>query len=243
MSQEIENVQEVEQEQTATTVNEEVKHSANVGESIKASTQEPKVKGFLDDDEEDEKDYNRILPRALVGGKGIPVTLHKLPVVKEVKKKDGDTFMAVTWEFYEAANDAYHKQNIPLPIEDVDVVSKQDEDIQKTNISNFKHLMGAFIDLKGIPALNWVDFAQKAIDRIPTSAVGSKAEIKLVYSKDNKYIQFPRFPNFISTAKKKKTLETDPNNAYDKVEKTKIASSGGMSTESDIDKEAYNSYV
>jgi hypothetical protein len=245
MAQEVENKEVVEQEAEAAVGNpEEVKHSANIDETLNtAPPAEPEVKGFLDDEEEDEKDYNRILPRALANGKGIPVTLHKLPAVREIKKKDGGSFMAVTWEFYEAINDAYHKQNVPLPIEDVDVVSKQDEDIQKTNISNFKHLMGAFIDLKGIPALNWVDFAEKAIARIPATIVGSKAEIKLVYSKDNKYIQFPRFPNFISTAKKKKTLETDPNNAYDKVEKTKVASSGGMSTASDIDEAAYNSYV
>lgn len=237
MSQEIENVEEVKEE------------GVNVGNGevtqpdTTTKVEESQVKGFLDDEEEDEKDYNRILPRALSGGKGIAVTLHKLPVLVEVEKKDKSKFMAIKWEFYEAINDAYHKQNMPLPIEDVDVVSETDKDIQKTNKAVFIHLVGAFIDFKGIPAVNWLDFAEKALKKFTPNMVGTKAEIKLVYSENNKYIQFPRFPNFISTAKKKKQLETDPNNKWDKIEKTKSASSGAMSTQSDVDADMMNDMV
>lgn len=227
-NKEVEEVKEVVEQEA---VNTEVP----TGEPVVAS------KGFFDE-EDDDKDYNRILPRALVGGKGISVTLHKLPEVKEIKKKDGGTFMAVAWEFYEAVNDAYHKQNIALPIEDVDIVTEQDKSIQDTNKSTFKHLMGAFVDFSGVAAENWVDFANKVIAKFPKTAVGSKCEIKLVYSKDNKYIQFPRFPNYISTTRKKKTLETDPNNVYDKVEKTKLPTSGSMGTD-DINTAQYNDLV
>lgn len=242
MSQEIENVEEVEvKEEGVNAGSGEV--AKPVVENTTTKATEPEVKGFLDDEEEDEKDYNRILPRALSGGKGIPVTLHKLPVLTAVEKKDKTKFMAIRWEFYEAANDAYHKQNMALPIEDVDVVSETDKSIQATNKSVFMHLVGAFVDFKGIPALNWLDFAEKALAKFTPAMIGTKAEIKVVYSENNKFIQFPRFPNFISTAKKKKQLETDPNNKYDKVEKTKLASSGGMSTESDIDSDKMNDLV
>ena len=238
MSQEIENVEEV-KEEGVNAGNSEATQPVDTTKKL----EEPQVKGFLDDEEEDEKDYNRILPRALSGGKGIAVTLHKLPVLVEVEKKDKSKFMAIKWEFYEAINDAYHKQNMPLPIEDVDVVSETDKDIQKTNKGVFMHLVGAFIDFKGIPAVNWLDFAEKALKKFTPNMVGTKAEIKLVYSENNKYIQFPRFPNFISTAKKKKQLETDPNNKWDKIEKTKSASSGAMSTQSDVDADMMNDMV
>lgn len=239
MSQEIENVEEVKEEGVDAGSGEVTQPVADTTTKV----EEPQVKGFLDDEEEDEKDYNRILPRALSGGKGIAVTLHKLPVLVEIEKKDKSKFMAIKWEFYEAVNDAYHKQNMPLPIEDVDVVSETDKDIQKTNKAVFMHLVGAFIDFKGIPAVNWLDFAEKALKKFTPNMVGTKAEIKLVYSENNKYIQFPRFPNFISTTKKKKQLEIDPNSKWDKIEKTKSASSGAMSTQSDVDADMMNDMV
>jgi hypothetical protein len=196
------------------------------------------LSGFLSE-EEDEKSYNRIMPRAL-NGRGIPVILNKLPKLVEMGKDD-KKWMAIAWEFYEVAEQAFTKQNIALPLENVDVITEQDKSRQSRATNQLKHLLGAFINFGDIPAVSYRDFAEKALARFTEDMIGTKAEIKLIYSDDNKFTQFPLYPNFISTAKKKKTLETDPNNKYDKVVKTK--STGGAMSSNETDVAKYNDMV
>jgi hypothetical protein len=180
---------------------------------------------------------NRILPRALEGGIGIPVILSKLPVLEEIETKTGDIMNVLRFEFYEQERNAYADVNCILPktFKPDEIVSENDKNLQRGSLERMKHLLTAFISTEGLAGSNYKDIVKSAITRFTSEMVGTPCQIKLVYNKAG-IISFPTVGDCISTKKQLKNLSWNPK--YDNATPKQSGEGGGLSTEVDAAKMA-----
>lgn len=174
-----------------------------------------------------EESRNRILPRLLENGKGIPVILSKLPALVYV----GENLLpALKLEFFSSETEAYADMNVLLPKTTAE--SDEEKKMQKGGAERLKHVLNAFINTEGLTGNTYEEIALNAIKRVTPELLNTPCEIKLVYNKKG-MISFPTVGNCISTNLKKKSFEW--NAQFDK----HIApekSSGALTTTVDVNK-------
>lgn len=187
--------------------------------------------------EEVQESRNRILPKVLEGGAGIPCILSKLPTLEEVETKTGDIMIKLNFEFYDKTTDAYADVNTILPrtFKLDDIVSDKDKELQKGSLERLKHLLTAFISTEGLVGSNYVEITQSAIARFTPEMIGTPCQLKLVYNKVG-IISFPTVGDCISTKKQLKNLTWNPK--YDNATPKQSGEGGSLSTAVDTAKMA-----
>ena len=174
-----------------------------------------------------EESRNRILPRILEGGKGIPVILSKMPSLTHV----GDNALpALKLEFFSIVEEAYEDINVLLP--KTIATTAEEKKLQKGGAERLKHILNAFINTEGLTGNTYEDIVVNALSRFTPAMKNIPCEIKLVYNKKG-IISFPTVGDCVSTALKKKSLAWNP--SYDKHTVPEKAS-GALTTTVDVNK-------